>query len=79
MEMQTLGRTDRHHKNILQKLVANIFTLLLAQIASKLVHFLMRSEFLNIQKNLKSATFSFENDDLSMFKDSLKSSNASNN
>ena len=47
--------------------------------ASKLVNYSRRSEPLNICKNSKSATFSIENDDLLIFKDSLKAHCVSNN
>ena len=57
---------------ISKKLVAYIFTLLLAPFASKSVNVSRRSESLNIRKKSKSATFSFENNDLSMFKHSSK-------
>ena len=57
---------------LLEKLVAYIFKLLLVHFASKLINYSMRSESLNICKKSKSATFSFENNDLSMFKLSSK-------
>ena len=62
-----------------QKLVANIFTLLLAPFASKMVNYSKHSETLNFRKNLKLTTFSFENSDLTVFKHFSKSHCASNN
>ena len=59
-------------KKILQKLIAHIFTLLLAPFASKLVNYSRPIESLNIRNILKSATFSFEKDDFSIFKHSSK-------
>ena len=49
-------------------MVAHIFTLLLAPFASKSVHYSRRSETLNFRKNSKSTTFSFDSNDLSIFK-----------
>ena len=44
----------------------------LVPFASKLVNYSRRNESFSVRKNSKSVTFSFENDDLSMFKDSSK-------
>ena len=57
---------------LLWNLVAYIFPLLLAPFASKFVNYSRRSESLNIRKKSKSVTFSSKNNDLSMFKYSLR-------
>ena len=54
-------------EKILQKLVASIFTLILAPFTSKVINYSRRSESLNIRKNSKSATFSFDYGDLSIY------------
>ena len=60
-------------------MVAHIFTLLFTPFVSRSVDYSSRSESLNIGIISKSVTFSFENDDLSMFKHFSKTHCASNN
>ena len=54
-------------KKLLEKLVAIIYTLLLAHFVFKLVNYSKLSEILNFRKNSKSTSFSFENSDFTVF------------
>ena len=66
-------------KKLLLKLVAHIFTLLLAPFALKLVYYLRSNEILNFRKNSKSSSFSFEDSDFTVFKHFSKTQCASKN
>ena len=65
-------------EKLLYKLVAHIFTLLLAPFSSKFVNYSRYSETLNFRKNSKSTSFSFENSDFTAFMHCSKTRCASN-
>ena len=66
-------------KKFLLKLVAPIFTLLLAPLALKLVNYSRPSEFLKLRKNSKLTSFSSDNTDFTVFKYFSKTHCASKN